>query len=120
MCTRALIPLRRLLDDVTKWFLTPNQTPDLVTLDTNIKTSQLQSTICGDNAACLAIAADPVSPTGPRTHHLSIKWHHFRDQIQSGAIKVEKVETTFNWADIFTKPLGIEKFRFLRKLLLGW
>ncbi len=110
MCTRALIPLCHLLDDVTKWFLTPNQTPGLVTLDTNITTSQLQSTIRGDNTACLAIAVDPVSPTGPRTHHLSIKWHHFWDQIQSGAIKVEKVETTFNWADIFTKLLASKFF----------
>jgi len=108
MCTHALIPLCHLLNDVTKWFLTPNQTPGSVTLDTNITTSQLQSTVHGENAACLAIATDLMSPTGPCTHHLSIKWHHFRDQIQSGAIKIEKVETTFNWADIFTKPLGIE------------
>jgi len=82
-------------------------------LNSTITTTQLQSTVHGNNAACLAIAMDLVSSTGPHIHHLSIKWHHFRDQIQSGAIKVKKVETTFNWAKLLTKPLGIEKFCFL-------
>ena len=120
MCTRALLPLRRLLDDIMKWFLTPNHAPGFSHLQTTVSTKQLQSIIHEDNSACLAIANDPMSVTGPWTCHLFIKWHHFKDQIQSGAIKVEKVDTNLNWADIFTKPLVFKKFHVLQKLLLGW
>jgi len=80
----------------------------------------MKSVIHEDNAACLEIANDTTALTGPRTRHLSIKWHHFRDQICSGAMTVVKVASHLNWADIFTKPLCPEKFRALRKLLMGW
>jgi len=70
MCTWALPPLWRVLDDITKWFLEPNQAPRLSNLHITISTKQLQSVICKDNAACLEIANDPVSLTGPRTRHL--------------------------------------------------
>jgi len=80
----------------------------------------MQSTIYEDNAACLKIANDTTSLTGPQTRHLSIKWHHFKDQIRSGSIQVEKVDTLFNWDDIFTKPLTATQFQALRKFLMGW
>jgi len=79
----------------------------------------MQLFIYEDNAACLKIANDITSLTGPCTHHLSIKWHHFKDQICSRSIQVEKVDTLLNWADIFTKPLSVTQFHALCKILLG-
>jgi hypothetical protein len=35
-------------------------------------------------------------------------------------VKVVKVDTTLQLADLFTKPLPREQFQKLRKLLIGW
>jgi len=120
MCARALIPLRRILDELSKWFFRPNGVNSFDNIHSMITMCQLQSIIYEDNATCLAIANDTTSLTGPRTRHLSIKWHHFKDQILTGSIHVEKITSLLNWADIFTKPLTVAQFRILRKLLLGW
>ena len=56
----------------------------------------------------------------PRTKHIGIKYWHFRDQIASGHIVVEKIHTSLNWADIFTKALGPATFETIHKLIMGW
>ena len=56
----------------------------------------------------------------PRTQHLGIKWHHFRDEIKAGWLKVQKVPSADNWSDIFTKPLPRVQFQKLRNLMMGW
>jgi hypothetical protein len=38
----------------------------------------------------------------PRTKHISLKYHHFHDQIANGNLQILKVDTDQNWADIFT------------------
>ncbi len=81
MCTQALLLLQQVLDDITKWFLEPNQAPWLSNLHITISSKQLQSVICRDNAACLEIANDLVSLTSLCMCHLYIKWHHFKDKI---------------------------------------
>jgi hypothetical protein len=76
------------------------------------------TTVYEDNEACIALATTDV--TKPRTKHIAIKWHHFRDQITQGFIKVVKVDTNYNWADILTKPLTRYKHDSLRKMIMGW
>ena len=56
----------------------------------------------------------------PRTKHIGIKYHPFRDCITNGEIIVEKVESSMNWADILTKPLPKPQFEFLRNMIMGW
>jgi len=80
----------------------------------------MQWTIYKDNAACLKIANNTILLTGPQTCHLSIKWHHFKDQICSRSIQVEKVDTLLNWANIFTKPFSATQVHALCKFLMGW
>ncbi len=46
--------------------------------------------------------------------HIGLKWHHFKDQIKQGLIRVIKIDTHVNWADILTKH---ETFC---KLIMGW
>ena len=78
------------------------------------------SVILEDNSAALALANDG-DKYRPRTEHLSLKWHHFRDQIHDkGWLKIKKVHTKVNWADIFTKPLPRPQFQFLRDAMMGW
>mgnify|MGYP000920810291 CR=1 FL=1 len=40
--------------------------------------------------------------------------------IESGKIKVVKIDTKDQEADILTKPLPVQQFEKLRKLLLNW
>jgi hypothetical protein len=56
----------------------------------------------------------------PRSKHISIKWHHFRDEIQKGNIKVTKIHTSLTISDILTKSLVTSTFIGLRKFLMGW
>jgi hypothetical protein len=72
-----------------------------------------------DNQGCIHLANDP-SQNRPRTKHISIKWHHFRDEIQKGNIKMTKIHSSLNISDILTKPLATSKFIGLRKFLMGW
>ena len=56
----------------------------------------------------------------PRTKHLNVKLHHFRDYIDSGQITVHKIDTAEQLADYLTKPLCIEMFQKLRAKVMGW
>ena len=46
----------------------------------------------------------------PRTKHLAVQLHHFRQYILDKTITVEKVDTAFQRADIMTKPLPHDAF----------
>ena len=72
-----------------------------------------------DNAACVALANDG-EKYRPRTRHLSIKWHHFRDLVKSKYLAVTKIGTKENEADIFTKSVPYPQFSYLRDRLMGW
>ena len=71
-----------------------------------------------DNQACLTIATEP--KMRPRTKHLAVRFHHFRQHVKDGKINIEYVDTKNQVADIFTKPLPREAFRHLRLKMMGW
>lgn len=56
----------------------------------------------------------------PRTKHINVKYHHFREAVNDGKITLLRVDTTEQQADIFTKPLDDNTFIYLRKLIIGW
>ena len=72
----------------------------------------------GDNSGALEIARTP--KMRPRTRHLNVKYHHFRDAVAKGLISLVQVGTLDQVADIFTKPLGKELFVKQRVAMLGW
>jgi hypothetical protein len=47
-----------------------------------------------------------------KTKHISIKYHFVRHVIDEGGVALEKVHTKVNSADIFTKPVLLEKLRW--------
>jgi len=113
-CMRDLLPLCTLIQE-----LSANSFIDDMELSgTCVFSGHLISDVFEDNQSCLNIANSEA--VCPRTKHISIKYHHFRDQVRKGIVRVVKVHTNDNWADIFTKPLSCVKFKHLRYLLMGW
>ena len=103
---REIIPIIDLLEEIQCYHNLPNVKPK----------SYLK--VFEDNAGAIEIATN--HKYRPRTKHLNIRLHHFRKYIESGKIVIEKIPTASQQADIFTKPLLIEQFQSLRKMLLSW
>ena len=72
------------------------------------QTPVVKCTAFEDNAGALELANAP--RMRPRTKHINIKYHHFRDYVEQGKIKIEKVDTKEQLADLGTKPLTRKPF----------
>jgi hypothetical protein len=46
----------------------------------------------------------------PRTKHIALKYHHFRELISNGKVKIHLIRTHDQIADIFTKALDKATF----------
>jgi len=71
-----------------------------------------------DNRSAIAIAE--ANKFTPRTKHIALKYHHFRNYVKNKAIQIFPIDTKEQTADIFTKPLEDSIFPYLRKKLMGW
>lgn len=71
-----------------------------------------------DNSATLEIAT--VHKFRPRTKHINLAYHHFREYVRQGKIMIHPIDTKNQLADIFTKPLQQNDFTPLRRTLLYW
>jgi len=71
-----------------------------------------------DNAGALELARTP--KMRPRTKHINLIYHHFREHVRNGNVKIYPIATSDQIADIFTKPLAQNLFLKLRKRLLQW
>jgi histone deacetylase 1/2 len=101
-----LIPMRTILQELGPIFqISP-------------KAAKTHSTVFEDNKGCIDLIAAPTMR--PRTRHIAIKYHHFREQVCNGNIHIQWISTENQLADIFTKPLTAQKFTNLRRTLLGW
>jgi hypothetical protein len=56
----------------------------------------------------------------PRTKHLLVKLHHFRDYVTRGEITIHQVGTADQQADYLTKPVNEPTLQKLRSLVQGW
>ena len=103
---REIIPLQRLMAEMA----------DFVRFD--LKETIAHSTVFEDNKGCIELANSP--KMRPRTRHIAIKYHHFRDHVRQGKVRIEHVASEDQLADIFTKPLPLATFSRLRNSLMGW
>jgi len=71
-----------------------------------------------DNAGAIEIANVP--KLRPRTKHLNIKYHHFREEVRKGTVSIYYTRTEDQIADIFTKPLPEASFTKFREKIMGW
>ena len=103
---RDVIPLISLLEEINEIF--PIHTP----------TPKIHCKVWEDNNGCIVLANE--GKFSPRTKHIAIKYHHFREKVRDGTIKVHPIDTKEQTADIFTKPLDESLFIHLRLKLCGW
>ena len=50
----------------------------------------------------------------PRTKHIALEYHHFREHVRKGLIEIILIDTLEQVADIFTKALLFPIFNYLR------
>ena len=105
---RELIPLRRLLEEIGECLALEFCNP-----------SMMHSQVFEDNNGALVLADIPKMT--PRTKHIAVKYHWFRENIgEKFGIILKKIESENQKADILTKGLALEVFRRIRMLLMGW
>ena len=56
----------------------------------------------------------------PRTKHLNVRLHHFRDCVERRGISVHAIETNEQLTDYLTKALNVETLTKHRKATMGW
>ena len=71
-----------------------------------------------DNSSALELAC--LSKLCPRTKHINLVYHHFKDHVKQGLITIFPINTNDQIADMFTKPLPQNSFLKHWKLLLKW
>lgn len=78
--------------------------------------SQLTTLYCDNEVACKLISGD-ANPR--RTKHIDLKYHYVRSICANGLIRIERVPTDEQVADLFTKPLPQETFcKFCKALFI--
>jgi hypothetical protein len=81
--------------------------------------TMLHSTVFEDNNGALSLATAPKMT--PRTKHIAVKYHHFRQHIgKDKGIVIANIDTKEQKANILTKGLAADLYKGIRKLLMGW
>ena len=52
-----------------------------------------------------------------RTKHIDVRFHKIRELVGSGQILLEKIHTSEHAADLFTKPVTTDKFKYCLDLI---
>jgi hypothetical protein len=68
-----------------------------------------------DNTSAICISKNPVMHS--KMKHIPIKYHFLWEQVAEKNIKVEYAGTKEQVADIFTKPLPWESFKYIHERL---
>lgn len=71
-----------------------------------------------DNSGAIELANVP--KMRPRTRHINVKYHHFRQFVFKKLISIIKVTTEEQIADMLTKHLSLDLFLKFRKCISGW
>eukprot|EP00253_Pinus_taeda_P025645 PITA_25645 len=73
------------------------------------KTQEKVNVLC-DSQSSIHLATNPAYHS--RTKHIDVRYHFLRHVIDGGKVALQKVNTRENCADIFTKPVTVEKLRW--------
>nr|GEY71873.1 hypothetical protein [Tanacetum cinerariifolium] len=64
-----------------------------------------------DNKSAIALCCNNVQHS--RAKHIDVRYHFIKEQVKNGIVELNFVQTEYQLADIFTKPLPRERFNFL-------
>nr|GEW48697.1 Gag-Pol polyprotein [Tanacetum cinerariifolium] len=68
-----------------------------------------------DSKAAIAISCNPVQHS--RTKHIDIRYHFIKEKVEKGIVELFFVRTEYQLADMFTKALPEERFKYLVRRL---
>ena len=71
------------------------------TLNIESKRRSVKCNVFEDNKGAIELALAP--KICPRTKHIALKYHHFREHVWKGLIKINPINTLEEVTDIFTK-----------------
>ena len=97
---REAIPIIQLLEEIKD-----NSFPVAST------TPKIRCRVFEDNSGALEMAK--THKYRPRTKHLNVKLHHFRDYVSRGDIIIRQIKSASQLADYFTKPINKETFEYI-------
>nr|GEW97202.1 hypothetical protein [Tanacetum cinerariifolium] len=64
-----------------------------------------------DSKAAIAISRNPVQHS--RTKHINVRYHFIKENVEKGIVELFFVGTEYQLADLFTKALSEERFKYL-------
>ncbi|GJU09173.1 copia protein [Tanacetum coccineum] len=64
-----------------------------------------------DSKAAIAISCDPVQHS--RTKHIDVRYHFIKEHVEKGIVELFFVRTEYQLADLFTKALPEDRFKYL-------
>ena len=103
---RELLPMREMFNELRKYL-------EILPLIPRVR-----CTLFEDNVGAETLAQAPKMTS--RTKHIAIKYHHFREAVRNKILKIKRVDTKDQLADVFTKPTDLHTFEHLRKNIMGW
>nr|GEX58340.1 retrovirus-related Pol polyprotein from transposon TNT 1-94 [Tanacetum cinerariifolium] len=68
-----------------------------------------------DSKAAIAISCNLVQHS--RTKHIDVRYHFIKEKVEKGIVELFFVETEYQLADLFTKALSEERFKYLVRRL---
>nr|GEZ12497.1 hypothetical protein [Tanacetum cinerariifolium] len=68
-----------------------------------------------DSKATIAILCNPVQHS--RTKHINVRYHFIKEKVEKGIVELFFVGTKYQLADLFTKALPEERFKYLVRRL---
>ncbi|GJV13976.1 retrovirus-related pol polyprotein from transposon TNT 1-94 [Tanacetum coccineum] len=66
-------------------------------------------------SAAIAISCNPVQHS--RTKHIDVRYHFIKEQVEKGIVELFFVGTEYQLADLFTKALSEDRFKYLVRRL---
>nr|GFC87949.1 retrovirus-related Pol polyprotein from transposon TNT 1-94 [Tanacetum cinerariifolium] len=68
-----------------------------------------------DSKEAIAISCNPVQNS--RTKHIEVQYHFIKEKVKKGIVELFFVGTEYQLADLFTKALPVERFKYLVRRL---
>ncbi|GJX80539.1 retrovirus-related pol polyprotein from transposon TNT 1-94 [Tanacetum coccineum] len=80
-------------------------------VSSDVKKTKLHCNVFSRGRSAIAISCNPVQHS--RTKHIHTRYHFIKEQVENGIIELYFVRTEYQLADMFTKALPEDRFKYL-------